>query len=161
MATIDWEERVFQLASNIYASNIDEMDAESAIANALAFKEKYIEIMELDTPKPEKKSKEKAKDDSFEDAWLQYRRKGSKKKAAEQWAKLSDEERATAMKHIVVYVGNRDLQYQKDFERYLRDKCFNDVLYGKNTILFDPSQSDDKPESKKEEKLVIGGVEYK
>ena len=37
MATIDWEERTFQLASSLYASNFDEMDAESAIANALHF----------------------------------------------------------------------------------------------------------------------------
>ena len=59
MATIDWEERVFQLASSLYASNFDEMDAESAIANALHFKTRYIEMMGLDEPKKEKKSKEK------------------------------------------------------------------------------------------------------
>lgn len=59
MATIDWEERVFQLASSLYASNFDEMDVESAIANALHFKERYIEIMGLDEPKKEKKGKEK------------------------------------------------------------------------------------------------------
>ena len=65
MATIDWEERVFQLASSLYASNFDEMDAESAIANALHFKVRYIEMMGLDVPKPEKRVKEK--DESFED----------------------------------------------------------------------------------------------
>ena len=54
MATVDWEERVFLLASSLYASNFDEMDAESAIANALHFKERYIEMMGLEAPKPER-----------------------------------------------------------------------------------------------------------
>lgn len=63
MATIDWEERVFQLASRLYASN--EMTIDQAVANALIFKETYIELMGLDEPKKEKKSKEK--DESFED----------------------------------------------------------------------------------------------
>ena len=63
MATIDWEERVFQLASSLYASN--EMTIDQAIANALIFKETYIEMMGLDEPKKEKKSKEK--DELFED----------------------------------------------------------------------------------------------
>lgn len=158
MATIDWEERVFQLASSLYASNFDEMDAESAIANALHFKTRYIEIMSLDEPKKEKKSKEK--DESFEEAWLLYRRKGSKKIASEQWAKMSQKEKDTAMKHIVAYVGSRELQYQKDFERYLRDKCFNNVVYDKQFVIFDPNVTQPEP-TKKEDKLIIGGVEYK
>lgn len=57
MATIDWEERVFQLASSLYASN--EITIDQAIANALIFKETYIELMGLDEPKKEKKGKEK------------------------------------------------------------------------------------------------------
>lgn len=158
MATIDWEERVFQLASSLYASNFDEMDAESAITNALNFKTRYIEMMGLDVPKPEKKSKEK--DESFEEAWLLYRRKGSKKIASEQWAKMSQKEKDTAMKHIVAYVGSRELQYQKDFERYLRDKCFNNVVYDKQFVIFDPNITQPEP-TKKEDKLIIGGVEYK
>ena len=158
MATIDWEERVFQLASSLYASNFDEMDAESAIANALHFKTRYIEMMGLDEPKKEKKSKEK--DESFEEAWLLYRRKGSKKIASEQWAKMSQKEKDTAIKHIVAYVGSRELQYQKDFERYLRDKCFNNVVYDKQFVIFDPNVTQPEP-TKKEDKLIIGGVEYK
>lgn len=57
MATIDWEERVFQLASSLYASN--EITIDQAIANALIFKETYIDLMGLDEPKKEKKGKEK------------------------------------------------------------------------------------------------------
>lgn len=156
MATIDWEERVFQLASSLYASN--DMSIDQAIANALIFKETYIELMGLDEPKKEKKSKEK--DESFEEAWLLYRRKGSKKIASEQWAKMSQKEKDTAMKHIVAYVGSRELQYQKDFERYLRDKCFNNVVYDKQFVIFDPNITQPEP-TKKEDKLIIGGVEYK
>ena len=159
MATIDWEERVFQLASSLYASNFDEMNAESAIANALHFKARYIEMMGLEAPKPEKKAKEK--DESFEEAWLLYRRKGSKKIASEQWAKMSQKEKDTAMKHIVAYVGSRELQYQKDFERYLRDKCFNNVVYDKQFVVFDPNHSEENTTSKREEKLVIGGTVYR
>lgn len=158
MATIDWEERVFQLASSLYASNFDEMDAESAINNALHFKTRYIEMMGLDEPKKEKKSKEK--DESFEEAWLLYRRKGSKKIASEQWAKMSQKEKDTAMKHIVVYVGSRELQYQKDFERYLRDKCFNNVVYDKQFVIFDPNAEVPK-KKESDSKLIIGGEEYR
>lgn len=156
MATIDWEERVFQLASRLYASN--EMSIDQAIANALIFKETYIDLMGLDEPKKEKKSKEK--DESFEEAWLLYRRKGSKKIASEQWAKMSQKEKDTAMKHIVAYVGSRELQYQKDFERYLRDKCFNNVVYDKQFVVFDPNITQPEP-TKKEDELIIDGTVYR
>ena len=158
MATIDWEERVFQLACSILVNHINDIDIETAIEVAQNFKEKYIEKMNLDEPKKEKKSKEK--DESFEEAWLLYRRKGSKKIASEQWAKMSQKEKDTAIKHIVAYVGSRELQYQKDFERYLRDKCFNNVVYDKQFVIFDPNVTQPEP-TKKEDKLIIGGVEYK
>lgn len=59
MATIDWEERVFQLASSIFVNHINDIDIETAIEVAQNFKEKYIEKMSLDEPKKEKKGKEK------------------------------------------------------------------------------------------------------
>lgn len=158
MATIDWEERVFQLASSILVNHINDIDIETAIEVAQNFKEKYIEKMGLDEPKKEKKGKEK--DESFEEAWLLYRRKGSKKIASEQWAKMSQKEKDTAMKHIVAYVGSRELQYQKDFERYLRDKCFNNVVYDKQFVIFDPNVTQPEPQ-KKEDKLIIGGTVYR
>lgn len=65
MATIDWEERVFQLASSILVHHINDIDIETAIEVAQNFKDKYIEKMSLDEPKKEKKSKKK--DESFED----------------------------------------------------------------------------------------------
>lgn len=158
MATIDWEERVFQLASSILVNHINDIDIETAIEVAQNFKEKYIEKMGLDEPKKGKKEKEK--DESFEEAWLLYRRKGSKKIASEQWAKMSQKEKDTAMKHIVAYVGSRELQYQKDFERYLRDKCFNNVVYDKQFVIFDPNITQPEP-TKKEDKLIIDGTVYR
>ena len=111
MAAIDWEERIFQLSSRIYAADA-ESTVESAIRCALSFKEKYIEIMGLEAPKPEKKAKEK--DELFEDAWILFNRKGSKKKASEQWRKLTEDEKKAAIKHIPMYVSTRELQFQKD-----------------------------------------------
>lgn len=161
MCKINWEERVFQLASNLYASS--EMTIDQAIANALMFKDTYIELMGLEEKKEEELApKTKAtKDEDFEFAWLLYRRKGSKKKSLEQWVKLSDEEKETAKGHIPAYIESvSDIKYQKDFERYLRDKCFNNVVYKNNRIVYDANEA--RPiEKKKEEKLVIGGVEYK
>ena len=158
MAAIDWEERIFQLASSLYASNFDEMDAESAIANALRFKARYIEMMGLEAPKPEKKAKEK--DELFEDAWILFNRKGTKKTASEQWRKLTEDEKKAAIKHIPMYVSTRELQFQKDFERYLRDKCFNNIVFHKGLVIFDPNAEATKKKDS-DSKLIIGGEEYR
>ncbi len=84
------------------------------------------------------KSISKSNKELFEECWLSYNRKGSKKKALEQWQKISDETKAHILTHIKAYVGSRDRQFQKDFERYLRDKTFNDVVYKGNSIIYDP-----------------------
>jgi hypothetical protein len=160
MCKINWEERVFQLASSLYASN--EITIDQAIANALIFKDTYIELMGLEEKKEELATKTKAtKDEDFEFAWLLYRRKGSKKKALEQWAKLTDEEKETAKGHIPAYIESvSDVKYQKDFERYLRDKCFNNVVYKNNRIVYDANEAKDE-HTKESSKLVIGGVTYR
>jgi hypothetical protein len=44
------------------------------------------------------------------------------------------------MPHIKAYVSTRELQYQKDFERYLRDKIFMTVVFGNNKVVYDPSK---------------------
>lgn len=159
MCKIDWEERVFYLASSIYAAS-DTISALSAIDCALEFKQIYIERFGLENNKEETTHKaKKTKDDMFDDIWLLYRRKGSKKKAFEQWNKLTHEERKQAEQHIKAYVESvSDIKYQKDFERYLRDKCFLNVVYKDGRTLFDcenetPTTSDDK--------LVIDGIEYR
>lgn len=74
----------------------------------------------------------------FEKCWVAYRRKGSKKKAMEYWRKLDDKEKSIVMNHIVPYVGSREVRFQKDFERYLRDKTFLTVVFQGNSIVYDP-----------------------
>lgn len=85
-----------------------------------------------------KRKEETPQDDNFEKCWEVYRRKGSKKKAREYWNKLSDEEKALVLPHVKVYASTREVKFQKDFERYLRDKIFNEVVYNGNTMMYDP-----------------------
>ena len=78
----------------------------------------------------------------FEKCWMAYNRKGAKKVARSQWDRLSDEARDAAEKHIPFYVGSRERQYCKDFERYLRDHVFENPVYDcKGNVLFDPDES--------------------
>lgn len=79
--------------------------------------------------------------DLFDKCWNAYGRKGSKKKSKEYWNKLNDAEMDSVMPHIKAYVQSREVQYQKDFERYLRDKTFNTVVFQGNQILYDPSRT--------------------
>ena len=164
MCKVNWEERVFHLAKDLYASG--EYSMEGAINEALEFKERYLMVLEQvgefqeDAPKEKGEKPKVSKDEGFEATWLLYRRKGSKKKALEQWAKLTDEEREAVKGHIPAYIDSvSDIRYQKDFERYLRDKCFNDVVYKNNRILYDGNEAKDTP--KDDTKLVIGGVVYR
>lgn len=79
------------------------------------------------------------KDDFFEQCWKEYKRKGSKAKAKIQWNKLSQEEKDKVITHIKAYVQSRELQYQKDFERYLKDKIFDTLVIANNNIIYDPT----------------------
>jgi hypothetical protein len=109
----------------------------------------------------EKKAKveDKVDDPRFEDLWRAYRRKGSKKKALEQWQKLTHEEQEQALKHIPAYVESvSDVKFQKDFCRYLRDKCFLNVVYKDGITIFDSEMPN---EPQKEDKLVVNGVIYR
>lgn len=99
------------------------------------------------------------KDELFEQCWLNYRRKGSKKKSLEQWKKLSNEEKEQTKKHILAYIESvSDVKYQKDFERYLRDKCFLNVVYKDGRTIFDTETND---EPQKDDKLIVNGVIYR
>jgi hypothetical protein len=109
--------------------------------------------------KEKKEDKSSKKDELFEQCWLNYRRKGSKKKSLEQWKKLSNEEKEHTKKHILAYVESvSDIKYQKDFERYLRDKCFLNVVYKDGKTIFD-SETHNEPQ--KDDKLVVNGVIYR
>ena len=104
-------------------------------------------------------SKKEQKDELFEQCWLNYRRKGSKKKSIEQWNKLSNEEKEQTKKHILAYIDSvSDVKYQKDFERYLRDKCFLNVVYKDGKTIFDTETLN---EPQKEDKLIVNGVIYR
>ena len=83
------------------------------------------------------------KDDLFESCWMAYKRKGSKKKSKEYWRKLSEKEKDGVLPHIKAYVSTRELQFQKDFERYLRDKVFLTIVFKDNKVIYDPTRNDD------------------
>lgn len=95
-----------------------------------------------DNPIKEENNKEikKESDELFEKCWIAYKRKGSKKKSFEYWKKLTDVEKQNVMPHIKAYVSTRELQFQKDFERYLRDKIFMTVVFGNNKVVYDPTK---------------------
>lgn len=109
----------------------------------------------------EKKAKveDKVNNPLFEELWRAYRRKGSKKKALEQWNKLTLKECMQVESHLPAYVESvSDVKYQKDFERYLRDKCFLNVVYKDGNAIFDGEKPN---EPQKEDKLVVNGVIYR
>lgn len=57
-----------------------------------------------------------------------------------EWQKLSDKEIAIIRSHIEAYVETRDRIYQKDFERYLKDKVFLSVIFKGNQVFYDPKE---------------------
>ena len=86
------------------------------------------------------KSISKSSDELFETCWVAYRRKGKKGKAKPYWDKLTKSEKDSVLQHIKIYTKTRELQYQQDFERYLRDKTFLSVVVSKNNIVYDPTK---------------------
>lgn len=103
------------------------------------------------------------KDEQFEQCWILYRRKGSKSKAKEQWDKLPTEEKDKVAEHIKYYVETRDLQYQQDFQRYLKDKTFMTIVISKGDIIFDPSQEKTlfNEQDIDASKIIINGQKYR
>ena len=165
MATIDWEERVFQLASSILVNNINDIDIETAIEVAQNFKEKYIEKMSLDEPKKEKKGKEK--DESFEDnddfvemIYSLYPTKcpkrgtslGKSTKDKDRIRKLLKNYTKEQIEMVVrKEIGDKyGISYMQNFSTFLNN--FPDP-----TIMEDHS----KEHSKKEQDFVYNGVIYK
>ena len=103
------------------------------------------DIKEIKTEIKKDKDKslsKKEKDPLFEECWLAYRRKGKKGKAYPYWKKLTDDEKQSVLPHIKAYVQANELQYQQDFERYLRDKTFQSIVISKNTVVYDPTKFD-------------------
>lgn len=103
------------------------------------------DIREIKTKIKKDKDKslsKKEKDPLFEECWLAYRRKGKKGKAYPYWKKLTDDEKQLVLPHIKAYVQANELQYQQDFERYLRDKTFQSIVISRNTVVYDPTKFD-------------------
>lgn len=97
--------------------------------------------------KTEEKTTEGApKDDRlelFEKCWVAYRRKGNKKVSREYWLKLKDKEKDKVLPHIKSYVASREMHFQLDFQRYLRDKTFDTIVISGNKVLYDPTKEKD------------------
>ena len=113
--------------------------------------------------KIEDKKKRNEYTDDFEEAYVAYRRKGNKANAYKMWLKLTDDEKKKVAIHIPHYVSTREVQYQKDFERYLRDKVFENVVYLRDKVVFDPYAIESatlQPNENKGE-VIIGGITYR
>ena len=96
---------------------------------------------DIDADIQAQKAEEKRKSDElFEQCWIAYRRKGSKKKAKEYWLKIEEKQKQYVLPHINAYVSSRELAYQKDFERYLRDCTFTTIVYCGNNVIYDPTK---------------------
>lgn len=93
-----------------------------------------------DTDNKEKNKEEETNKELFEQCWIAYRRKGKKGKSKTYWDKLTQSEKDSVLQHIKIYTKTRELQYQQDFERYLRDKTFLSVVVSKNNIVYDPTK---------------------
>ena len=92
--------------------------------------------------KKERTTRKESGDFDFDQCWVAYRRKGSKKKSLEQWKRLTVDERKMVLPHVKAYVSCRELVYQRDFERYLRDKTFKDIVLDGTVVVYDPSKAD-------------------
>lgn len=97
-----------------------------------------------DTDNKEKNKEEETNKELFEQCWIAYRRKGKKGKSLQYWKKLTESEKQMVLPHIKAYVTSRELQYQQDFERYLRDKTFTTIVFLKNNVIYDPTRLDKK-----------------
>lgn len=124
-------------------------------------------IYNIDNNKEEIDKSISKKDDFFEKCWEAYRRKGSKANAKPYWKKLTEAEKNRVLPHIKAYVSVRDIAFQKDFERYLKDKIFETVVVKGKDIVYDPTQIDcgecsiRTEDSKDSNKVIISGVEYR
>lgn len=124
----------YKVGSAIFEPHVEELDEGSAKIEPNIIIDNTKEKNEID------KSISKSPDELFETCWVAYKRKGSKKKSLDYWKKLTDTEKENVLPHIKAYVSTRDLQFQKDFERYLRDKIFQTVVFSGNNVVYDPTK---------------------
>jgi hypothetical protein len=111
-----------------------------------------------DTDNKEKNKEEETNKELFEKCWIEYRRKGKKGKSLPYWKKLTESEKQMVLPHIKAYVTSRELQFQQDFERYLRDKTFLSVVVSKNNVVYDPTRLDKKAKANEEYMPLTDGA---
>lgn len=81
-------------------------------------------------------------DKMFEECWVAYRRKGCKNIARKRWDNLKPADKQKVVNHIPFYVEScSDRQFQKDFERYLGHRVFENVVYANNVEIYNPDKS--------------------
>lgn len=124
----------YKVGGQVFAPPVQNCDEGSEIIAPNIIDNNTKEKNEID------KSISKSSDELFETCWVAYRRKGKKGKAKPYWDKLTKSEKDSVLQHIKIYTKTRELQYQQDFERYLRDKTFLSVVVSKNNIVYDPTK---------------------
>ena len=124
----------YKVGSQVFAPPVQNYDEGSEIIAPNIIDNNTKEKNEID------KSISKSSDELFETCWIAYRRKGKKGKAKPYWDKLTANEKDSVLQHIKIYTKTRELQYQQDFERYLRDKTFLSVVVSKNNVVYDPTK---------------------
>ena len=110
--------------------------------------------------KEEKKERNDYPDD-FEEAFALYRRKGNKKEAYVEWKKLDQRAKEMVFKHIPHYVAVKELCYQKDFVRYLKNNLYMDIVYDKNIVVFDPNATTVSTPKENKGEVIINGTKYR
>lgn len=98
----------------------------------------------------------------FEQCWKAYRRKGAKGKAYDVWKRIDKQEKELVLPHVRMYAGSRDICYQKDFERYLRDKTYKEIIVKGSDVIYDPFKPETPAEPvTKNKTLEYNGVIYR
>ena len=76
----------------------------------------------------------------YENDFILYGRKGSKKNGFKRWKELTEEEKVRMRLHIPYYLQSNDRQFLKDFEGYINQRMFESPVYQGSILLYDPMQ---------------------
>ena len=77
--------------------------------------------------------------EEFDKCWDEYNKKGCKKKSIDVWKKLSTCDIEKIKVHIPFYVSSvKERVYQKDFERYLSYRIFEQPVFKDNVEIYNP-----------------------
>ena len=125
-------EKVYGMIRGHINTHVVEGDSDGVIIDGYISFDTMSEIVDFLSTRETKK-------ELFEECWVAYCRKGVKKTALYQWNRLKDSEKDMVLPHVRAYASSRERQYMKDFERYLRDRVFMEVVYQNNSVIYDPS----------------------